>query len=142
MSDQKPDPGPNHKWRTLEPGAVIEEGDMHFGEETYMWHETQAVGDIVGRGQYLRRVPIDQPDVPQSKAMNRQSRVRDHGLWHNRGPVSFKEAAIAEAEYVATMVANRTLEIQVRDEAEPEIVHTLVVTRHETYSVEGLRGGE
>jgi hypothetical protein len=74
--------------------------------------------------------------------MNRQSRVRDNGIWNNRGPVSFKEAAIAEAEYVKNMLHGRTHVIEVRDAAEPQIVHTLTVSRHETYHVKGLRKGD
>jgi hypothetical protein len=56
--------------------------------------------------------------------------------------VSFKEAAIAEAEYVKSMLTSLPLDFEVRDEAEPEIVHTLTVTREVNYRVEGLRGGE
>jgi len=70
--------------------------------------------------------------------MNRQSSSpKSHG-WVDRGPVSFKEAAIAEAKWNT----KPKLTVQVRDEAEPEIVHTLTVTREVNYRVEGLRGGE
>jgi len=74
--------------------------------------------------------------------MNRQSKLSSHRIWNNRGPVSFKDAAIAEAEYVKNMVKEGPLDIEVRDEAEPQIVHTLTVTRHETYHVKGLRKGD
>ena len=73
--------------------------------------------------------------------MNRQSRMINGGSWINRGPISFKEAAIEESRLVPLRDGGKTV-VQVRDEAEPEIVHTLSVTRRDTYHVKGLRGGE
>lgn len=75
--------------------------------------------------------------------MNRQTRTKAYGNWVDRGSVSFEKAAALHAIAVRNLGDFKpTYEVEVRDEAEPEIVHTLVVTRHETYSVAGLRGGE
>ncbi len=64
MSDQAgelPEPGPGFIWRRLLETERINEGDMQLGEESQCWHETQAVGDFVGRGHYMRRVSVDDP---------------------------------------------------------------------------------
>lgn len=71
--------------------------------------------------------------------MNRQCYVNEVNGWVDYGAVSFAEAAMLEAKQWAP---SERLTVQVRDEAEPEIVHTLTVLRQVVYSIEGLRGGD
>lgn len=70
--------------------------------------------------------------------MNRQCYVNEVNGWVDYGAVSFAEAAILEAKEWSKDVVT----VRIRDEAEPEIVHTLTVRRQVVYSIEGLRGGD
>jgi hypothetical protein len=70
--------------------------------------------------------------------MNRQARKPDSGTWIGFGAVTFQKAAI---EY-AYIFADDGDVIQVRDESEPEVIHTLTVERVTEYRVSRLRGGE
>lgn len=72
--------------------------------------------------------------------MNRQSKRADLIHWANWGAVSFADAAIAEAELWFDD-DDHEIVVEVRDEAEPEIVHTLTVRREDRFVVSGLRGG-
>ncbi len=72
--------------------------------------------------------------------MNRQSKRADLIHWANRGAMSFADAAIAEAELWFDD-DDREIVVQVRDEADPELVRTLTVRREDRFIVSGLRGG-
>jgi hypothetical protein len=68
--------------------------------------------------------------------MNRQARFGEYGRWRDYGAVTLEQAAkkfCQEYEVKGT--------IQVRDESEPEIIHTLTVKRVVEYRVTNLRGG-
>jgi hypothetical protein len=68
--------------------------------------------------------------------MNRQCYVNEVNGWVDYGAVSFAEAAILEAKEWSTDL----VKVQVRDEAEPEAVCTMVVRRQKgvTYLVDNL----
>lgn len=72
--------------------------------------------------------------------MNRQSKRADLHGWMNRGAMSFADAAIAEAQLWLEDGGHEVV-VEVRDQAEPEIVHTLTVRREDRFVVSGLRGG-
>lgn len=67
--------------------------------------------------------------------MNRQSRRKGYPNWTNRGPVSIKDAAIAEA----TLYTSDEVDIEVRD-ADSPVIHSLRVKQFTQYRVSGLRG--
>jgi hypothetical protein len=69
--------------------------------------------------------------------MNRQARLAGTDYpWHDYGAVTFEEAA----KRYAFGGWHGTLEV--RDESEPEIIHTLTVEHVTEYRVTNLRGGE
>jgi len=67
--------------------------------------------------------------------MNRQARVKGTIDWYSYGAVTFEDAAKLHA------FPNWQGTVEVRDESEPEIVHTLTVERVTEYRVTNLRGG-
>jgi len=70
--------------------------------------------------------------------MNRQARFQCQP-WHNNnyGSVTFEQAAIQHCNKFGSWGT-----VEVRDESEPEIIHTLTVERVTEYRVTNLRGGE
>jgi hypothetical protein len=78
--------------------------------------------------------------------MNRQARLilssKDTTSWSSYGAVTFEEAARLESIEAHKAGLGTCGRVQVRDESEPEIVHTLTVERVVEYRVTNLRGGE
>jgi len=72
--------------------------------------------------------------------MNRQARIYGCIAWFGFGDVTFEQAAKRLA--MECPFSNEAETIQVRDESEPEIIHTLTVERVVEYRVTNLRGGE
>jgi len=87
----------------------------------------------------------------RTERLNRQARIVGDGAdgaWEDYGDVSLNEAAIAEAIAWFSCGAKvgvtdfRPVQVEVRDEANPDITWKLTVEREVSYRVRGLRGGE
>jgi hypothetical protein len=76
-------------------------------------------------------------DEPVGRQMNRQARSVGEDKWSDCGPVTFESAAIWFAELRSLQV---TSWVEVRDEAEPEVIRCLRVMPTRGYRVAGLRG--
>lgn len=72
-----------------------------------------------------------------NKPLNRQARTEcQHAQWDDYGPVSFAEAARSLAQFYD----QDEIDIEVRDEAEPDDVRTIIVRRVVSFQCVNLRG--